>query len=102
MLRHQDDSSLLKAYIQEWMKFFTQCNYLPKPFGTLESNLHGKAGGGTSKRPSTDGITVQKVTLSAVCMLLVYISVTLRFCKMRFFMLPDVTHESMESCPNGA
>ena len=61
VLKHEDDSTLLRAYIGEWSKFFTQCNYLPKPFGTLESNLQGKAGGGASKRPLTDGITVQKV-----------------------------------------
>ena len=67
VLKHEDDSTLLRAYISEWSKFFTQCNYLPKPFGTLESNLQGKAGGGTSKRPLTDGITVQKV-----CILLDY------------------------------
>ena len=60
-MKHEDDSTLLRAYIGEWSKFFTQCNYLPKPFGTLESNLQGKAGGGASKRPLTDGITVQKV-----------------------------------------
>lgn len=63
VLKHEDDSTLLRAYISEWSKFFTQCNYLPKPFGTLESNLQGKAGGGTSKRPLNDGITVQKVCL---------------------------------------
>jgi len=61
VLKHEDDSTLLRAYISEWSKFFTQCNYLPKPFGTLESNLQGKAGGGASKRPLTDGVTVQKV-----------------------------------------
>ena len=61
VLEHEDDSTLLRAYISEWSKFFTQCNYLPKPFNTLESNLQGKAGGGASKRPLTDGITVQKV-----------------------------------------
>lgn len=61
VLKHEDDSTLLRAYISEWSKFFTQCNYLPKPFGTLESNLQGKAGGGASKRPLNDGITVQKV-----------------------------------------
>ena len=65
VLKHEDDSTLLRAYISEWSKFFTQCNYLPKPFGTLESNLQGKAGGGASKRPLTDGITVQKVQMTA-------------------------------------
>uniref|UniRef100_S4RIQ9 Cullin-5 n=1 Tax=Petromyzon marinus TaxID=7757 RepID=S4RIQ9_PETMA len=32
VLSHQDDSALLKAYIGEWRKFFTQCDILPKPF----------------------------------------------------------------------
>ena len=33
--------SLLKAYIQEWSKFYEQCEYLPKPFVKIEttSNL---------------------------------------------------------------
>lgn len=65
VLEHEDDSTLLRAYISEWSKFFTQCNYLPKPFNTLESNLQGKAGGGASKRPLTDGITVQKLMLKS-------------------------------------
>jgi cullin-5 len=29
----------LKAYIAEWRKFFTQCSYLPMPFGQLETAL---------------------------------------------------------------
>ena len=36
----QEDQALLKAYIAEWRKFFTQCNYLPMPFGQLETALH--------------------------------------------------------------
>ncbi|XP_032235365.1 cullin-5 [Nematostella vectensis] len=63
VLQHQDDHSLLKAYISQWAKFFTQCSYLPKPFATLESNLQGKAGGGASKRPLAESITVQKLML---------------------------------------
>ena len=39
MLHDQEDTTLLKAYISEWSKFFTQCNYLPKPFGPLETAL---------------------------------------------------------------
>lgn len=85
VLKHEDDSTLLRAYISEWSKFFTQCNYLPKPFGTLESNLQGKAGGGASKRPLTDGITVQKVcNIDAACrirgfMAILYWSTGMRF-----------------------
>ena len=29
---------LLKAYIQEWSKFYEQCEYLPKPFVRIETN----------------------------------------------------------------
>ncbi|KAK3740407.1 hypothetical protein QZH41_009466, partial [Actinostola sp. cb2023] len=65
VLRHEEDHSLLKAYNTEWKKFFTQCDYLPKPFSTLESNLQGKAGSGSSKRPLSDGVTVQKLMLDA-------------------------------------
>ncbi|XP_031567625.1 cullin-5-like isoform X2 [Actinia tenebrosa] len=65
VLRHEDDHSLLKAYNAEWKKFFTQCDYLPKPFSTLESNLQGKTGSGGSKRPLSDGVTVQKLMLDA-------------------------------------
>ncbi|CAG2053896.1 unnamed protein product [Timema podura] len=31
-----------QAYIAEWRKFFTQCNYLPTPFRQLETSLAGK------------------------------------------------------------
>ncbi|CAF1628264.1 unnamed protein product, partial [Didymodactylos carnosus] len=36
VLRHEEDSALLKAYIHEWTKFFEQCEYLPKPFIKVE------------------------------------------------------------------
>ncbi|KAL5010455.1 hypothetical protein ScPMuIL_012760 [Solemya velum] len=39
VLQYQEDSALLKAYIAEWGKFFTQCDYLPKPFNQLEVSL---------------------------------------------------------------
>nr|CAD7256069.1 unnamed protein product [Timema shepardi] len=42
VLSHQEDQALLKAYIAEWRKFFTQCNYLPTPFRQLETSLAGK------------------------------------------------------------
>uniref|UniRef100_A0A8D2DMX4 Cullin-5 n=1 Tax=Sciurus vulgaris TaxID=55149 RepID=A0A8D2DMX4_SCIVU len=44
ILSHQDDTALLKAYIVEWRKFFTQCDILPKPFCQLEITLMGKQG----------------------------------------------------------
>lgn len=39
VLAHRQEEALLKAYIAEWRKFFTQCNYLPTPFRQLESSL---------------------------------------------------------------
>ena len=39
VLSHQEDQALLKAYIAEWRKFFSQCSYLPMPFGQLESAM---------------------------------------------------------------
>ena len=39
VLSHQEEQALLKAYIAEWRKFFTQCSYLPMPFGQLETAL---------------------------------------------------------------
>ena len=42
VLSHMEDQALLKAYIAEWRKFFTQCGYLPMPFGQLETALQGK------------------------------------------------------------
>ena len=39
VLSHQEEQALLKAYIAEWRKFFTQCSYLPMPFGQLESAM---------------------------------------------------------------
>jgi cullin-5 len=39
VLSHQEEQALLKAYIGEWRKFFTQCSYLPMPFGQLETAL---------------------------------------------------------------
>lgn len=47
VLSHQEDQALLKAYISEWRKFFTQCNYLPTPFKQLEASLQGKSSTGS-------------------------------------------------------
>ncbi|GJQ74661.1 hypothetical protein Trydic_g21514 [Trypoxylus dichotomus] len=48
VLSHREEQALLKAYIAEWRKFFTQCNYLPTPFRQLESSLQGKPATGTT------------------------------------------------------
>lgn len=61
VLAHQEEQALLKAYIAEWRKFFTQCNYLPTPFRKLETCLAGKTSSSTQKRNQPDDI-VRKVT----------------------------------------
>ena len=33
---------MLKSYIYEWNKFFTQCAYLPLPFQSLDSKMRTK------------------------------------------------------------
>ena len=53
---------LLKAYITEWGKFFTQCDYLPLPFNQLETALSGKAHSTSmQKKPQGDESIVRKV-----------------------------------------
>ncbi|KAJ8027304.1 Cullin-5 [Holothuria leucospilota] len=39
VLHDQDENALLRAYIHEWSKYFTQSTYLPMPFGALEKLL---------------------------------------------------------------
>jgi cullin 5 len=43
VLAQREEQALLKAYIVEWRKFFTQSSYLPLPFWQLEAALHGKS-----------------------------------------------------------
>lgn len=62
VLSHQDDTALLKAYIVEWRKFFTQCDILPKPFCQLEITLMGKQG--SSKKSNMEDSIVRKVRRS--------------------------------------
>ena len=62
MLSHQDDTALLKAYIVEWRKFFTQCDILPKPFCQLEITLMGKQG--SNKKSNVEDSIVRKVRSS--------------------------------------
>lgn len=42
VLAQREEQALLKAYIIEWRKFFTQSSYLPLPFRQLETGLLGK------------------------------------------------------------
>lgn len=64
VLAHEEDQALLKAYIAEWRKFFTQCNYLPTPFRQLETSLTSlKAPGGN--KPKTEESLVRKLMLDS-------------------------------------
>jgi len=62
-LSREEDSALLKAYIAEWSKFFTQCDYLPKPFNQLEVTLAGKAHSTLQKKNQGEESIVRKVVL---------------------------------------
>nr|XP_045001359.1 cullin-5 isoform X2 [Jaculus jaculus] len=61
VLSHQDDTALLKAYIVEWRKFFTQCDILPKPFCQLEVTLMGKQS--SNKKSNMEDSIVRKLML---------------------------------------
>jgi len=61
VLSREEDSALLKAYIAEWSKFFTQCDYLPKPFNQLEVTLAGKAHSTLQKKNQGEESIVRKV-----------------------------------------
>lgn len=63
VLAHQEDQALLKAYIVEWRKFFTQCNYLPMPFGQLETALTGKTTMSAQKKNQNEESIVRKLML---------------------------------------
>lgn len=60
-MTHQEDQALLKAYITEWRRFFTQCNYLPTPFRSLENTLIGKPSAGSKNCNSDRDSVVRKV-----------------------------------------
>lgn len=62
VVAHEEDQSLLRAYISEWRKFFTQCSYLPMPFFQLESSLSGKTHSSVTKKNNNDDSLVRKVT----------------------------------------
>ncbi|XP_033635857.1 cullin-5-like [Asterias rubens] len=66
VLRDQENTALLKAYISEWSKFFTQCNYLPKPFGPLETALtQMSAGSQQKKNVQNEDTIVRKLMLES-------------------------------------
>lgn len=59
VLSHREEQALLKAYIAEWRKFFTQCNYLPTPFRQLETSLQGKPSSSSSSSSSNTAAQAQ-------------------------------------------
>jgi len=65
-MTHQEDQALLKSYITEWRKFFTQCNYLPTPFRQLEHSLTGKQIAGSKKSNVDKDSVVRKVIYKIV------------------------------------
>ncbi|XP_023246522.1 cullin-5 isoform X2 [Copidosoma floridanum] len=66
VMAHQEEQALLKAYIVEWSKFFTQCNYLPTPFRQLEASLKGKTNSCIHKKnQSNDESIVRKLMLDS-------------------------------------
>ncbi|XP_024085329.1 cullin-5 isoform X2 [Cimex lectularius] len=65
VLSHQEDQALLKAYIAEWRKFFTQCDYLPTPFRQLETSLAGKTITYVNKTPQNEESIVRKLMLDS-------------------------------------
>lgn len=65
VLHNQEDSALLKAYIAEWGKFFTQCDYLPKPFMQLETSLASKTHTPMQKKTQGEESIVRKLMLDS-------------------------------------
>ena len=65
VLSHQEDQALLKAYIAEWRKFFTQCSYLPMPFGQLETSLQGKTSSIQKTKQNEHESVVRKLMLDS-------------------------------------
>ena len=58
VLQHDEESALLKAYITEWTKYFTQCNYLPLPFQAMEMESSNQK----PKKRNQEGNRVQLVS----------------------------------------
>lgn len=65
VLSHQEEQALLKAYIAEWRKFFTQCGYLPMPFGQLETALQGKTTTSVQRGKLAEDSVVRKLMLDS-------------------------------------
>lgn len=57
VLAEREEQALLKAYIVEWRKFFTQSNYLPAPFQHLERAMQGRTSTTSRSSSSNTGTT---------------------------------------------
>ncbi|XP_067947837.1 cullin-5-like isoform X2 [Watersipora subatra] len=55
--------ALIRAYTNEWVKFFAQCSYLPQPFGSLERIFNGTTGSHT--RNKKDILSVRTLMLAS-------------------------------------
>lgn len=73
VLVQREDQALLKTYIIEWRKFFTQSNYLPLPFRQLETSMQGKSSSSNhtssssnpQKKPASEESIVRKLMLDS-------------------------------------
>lgn len=71
VLAQREEQALLKAYIIEWRKFFTQSSYLPLPFKQLETALQGKStssnhnSSNSQKKSTNDESIVKKMMLDS-------------------------------------
>ncbi|XP_312548.6 cullin-5 [Anopheles gambiae] len=65
VLAQREEQALLKAYIVEWRKFFTQSNYLPLPFAKLESCLQSKGSSSSSVSSSGGGASSSSASSSS-------------------------------------
>ena len=62
-MREDDDSVLLKTYIQEWIKFFAQCQYIAQPFKSLETHSAKNNSGKKSNKTSvSESSSIKKVS----------------------------------------
>ncbi|CAB3995820.1 cullin-5 [Paramuricea clavata] len=63
VMREDDDSVLLKTYIQEWMKFFAQCQYIAQPFKSLETHTAKNNSGKKNKPAVAESSSIKKLML---------------------------------------
>ncbi|VDP15393.1 unnamed protein product [Onchocerca flexuosa] len=62
IMQHEEENAILRVYISEWTKFYTQTEYLPKPFSYIseQKNLSLK-----SKNPMKEaGVMVSSIMLN--------------------------------------